>query len=761
MHALRFKFDEFEVDPANFQLRRAGSPVQIERIPMELLLILIERNGQLVNRGEILERIWGKEVFLDTESAVSTAIRKLRRALSDDASHPKYIETVTAKGYRFIAPVQQDIPDSDISVTPAPGRNRPYKRAAIAGGVAALILLAVVSWLFFSPKTHALSNKDTIVLADFANSTGDPVFDDTLKQGLAVHLAQSPLLNILPEQRVRSALKEMTRSPDQALTASVAQEVCVRTGSKVYVAGSIANLGGHYVIGLNAIHCSTGDALALEQTEAADKGQVLAALGRVVEKLRNKLGESLSSIQKYDVPLAQATTPSLEALKAYSFGFTKFARGDQQGAILLFQQAVELDPDFAIAYANMGRAYQNVRQHERMEDALRKAFELRNRTSERERLDISAVYYQFVTKQSDETIQICELWARTYPFDFTPHRILGFENGGLGRAEQSAKEFRKAVDLDPAQSLPYSGLILAYLQLNRVTEAHAAYEEAHKLGLVSLGRARYLLAFFEGDRETMTKIVHYPGHESRIALEEALAEAYFGHLGRALETFRDAESVALGGGDKATAADVKATAAFLEALFGNSAAARQHAEAALSLGAQATGGLAPAGDWVQPAVALAVAGDPVLATGVADRLANNMRPSSYVNRMSLPEIRAAIELKRGNPARAVEFLAPATPYEVGFFDRFLAAYLRGEAYLADHRGPEAAAEFQKVIDHRGVVLNSPIGALARLGIARSYVLQGDLARARAAYWDFLTLWKDADAGIPILLAARSEYAQLN
>jgi eukaryotic-like serine/threonine-protein kinase len=772
--AIRFKFDEFEVDPANFQLRRSGSPVQIERIPMELLLILIEKSGQLVNRAEILEKIWGKDVFLDADSAVSTAVRKLRRALRDDASRPKYVETVLAKGYRFIAPVQQDLPpggalssqshpETFVSAPAPPVRTRSYRWAAVAGAAAVVAGLGVAGWLFHSPKTHALTNKDTIVLADFANSTGDPVFDDALKQGLAVQLGQSPLLNILPDQKVRSALKAMTRSPDEALTATVAQEVCERTGSKAYIAGSIANLGGHYAIGLNAIQCTTGDALAREQIEAEDKRQVLAALSRVVERLRDKLGESLNSIQKYDVPLAQATTSSLEALKAYSFGLSKFAKGDPAGAVPPFQQAIELDPDFAIAYANLGRAYQNMRQHDRMVEALRKAFALRNRASERERFDISSVYYQFVTLQPEEAIQTCELWAQTYPLDFTPHRILGYENGVLGRHEQSVEEFRKAMELDPGQSIPYSGLMLAYIALDRLPEARAVYREAHARGFEP--EERYALAFLEGDKEMSTaaavSLGAQPGYGIKALSAQGAGEAYFGHLGRAQELYGRAVDAALGAGDRTAAADIEARAAFLEALFDNSAGARQHAYTALRLGGPPSTTLAPFGFPLQLALALALAGDLSGAKNVADRVTSYAPPGGYASKVWLPEIRAAIELKRDNPMRAVELLAPVTPYERGGYDNFLAAYLRGEAYLAEHHGQEAAVEFQKMIDHRGVVSYSPTGALARLGVARSYALQGDATRARAAYGAFLTLWKDADPGIPILIAAKSEYARLN
>jgi serine/threonine protein kinase len=320
------------------------------------------------------------------------------------------------------------------------------KHTLVVVVVAGLLSAAGISSTYLRrPNSPKLTEKDTVVLADFANSTGDPVFDDTLKQGLAVQLAQSPLLNILPDQKVRSVLAEMTRPPDEPLSANVAREVCERSGSKAYIAGSVANLGGQYVIGLNAINCSTGDILAREQHQVAGKQQVLDALGNAAAKLRSKLGESLSSIQKFEVPLAQATTSSLEALKAYTLGMSKYAKGDAAGAVPLFKRAVELDPEFAMAYANLGRAYEVVGQLQLMDETLRKAFVLRNRASQRENFDISSVYYQFITHQTDQAVEVCEAWAQTYPNDFTPHRILGFENATLGRWERSVEEFRKAM----------------------------------------------------------------------------------------------------------------------------------------------------------------------------------------------------------------------------------------------------------------------------------------------------------------------------
>jgi tetratricopeptide (TPR) repeat protein/predicted Ser/Thr protein kinase len=649
--------------------------------------------------------------------------------------------------------MRRDTESARVQTTPDAGTTaRLGTRWKVIVFVAALGAAATGGYFYFH-RTPKLTDKDTIVLADFANSTGDPVFDGPLKQGLAVELGQSPLLNILPEQKVRSALKEMTRSADEALTESVAREVCARTGSKVYIAGSIANLGGQYVIGLNAVHCTTGDALAREQTEAGDKQQVLSALGSAAAKLRNELGESLSSVQRFDVPLVQATTSSLEALKAYSFGLSKFGKGDAAGAIPLFQQAIDLDSDFAMAYAQLGTAYQVLGQYTRADQALYKAFTLRSRASEREKFNITAGFYQLATLQTDEAIQNSELWAQTYPRDFTPHSILGFESAVLGKYERSVEEFRKAIELDPSQALPYAGVMAGYMALNHLSEARAVYQEAQarKVEFGHPTKSRYHLAFLEGDKEMMTKfaasLAGQPGFEIRAFLEESNTEAYYGHLGRARELSRQAEDLSLREGDRATAADIESDAALREVLFGNSEGARHRAAAAMRLGGE-------------PAMALALIGDSASATKVADRMASHTPPGGFANKVWLPEIRAVIELKRGNPMRAVELLAPAASYEVGWFDNFMAAYLRGEAYLAAHRGQEAAAEFQKVVDHRGVVLNSVTGALAHLQLGRAYLLQGDKAKARAAYQDFLALWKDADPDIPILKQAKAECAKL-
>jgi serine/threonine protein kinase/Flp pilus assembly protein TadD len=612
------------------------------------------------------------------------------------------------------------------------------------------VILAIALFRFTGINNPKLTQKDTLVLADFTNSTDDSVFDDTLKQGLAVQLAQSPLLNILSDQQVRSVLTEMTRPPDQRLTATVAREVCERSGSKAYITGSIANLGGQYVIGLNAVNCRTGDVLARAQIEAASKQQVLGAVGDAAANLRSKLGESLSSIQKFDVPLAQATTSSLEALKAYSFAHSKYAQGDQAGAVPLFQHAIELDPDFAMAYADLGRSYQVLNKYDLMDAALKKAFALRNRVSERENLSISTAYHLFVTQDVDKTIEVSELWERTYPKDELPHRILGLENMGLGHWERSIEEFRKANEIDPSQTLPYAGEMWGLLALHRFDDARAVYQAAksHNVEAGEPTRVRFLLAFLEGDKAAMTQLIdllqNQRGFEDKAIVEQAAVKLYFGQVRSSRELSRSALDAA--GQNKLLAASREAAMALEHALLGQVLETRQHADVALRLD----------GD---PALALALIGDTAQASKIAERSRTRPVWRGFTNDIYLAELGAVLELKRGNALQAIELLAPVKRYEAGA-DRYMSAYLRGQAYLATRRGNDAALEFQKVLEHRGITLTSLIGPLSRVGLARSYILTGDTSKAKAAYEDLFALWKDADQDIPILLAAKAEYSKL-
>ncbi|MFZ3331067.1 MAG: protein kinase [Candidatus Acidiferrales bacterium] len=638
--------------------------------------------------------------------------------------------------------------------------------AAVTGATVLVIGLVVGGWLLFSRKAHALTDKDTIVLADFTNSTGDEVFDDTLKQALAVDLGQSPFLNILSEDKVRQTLREMTRSPSERLTQDLAREVCQRAGSTAYLAGSIAALGTQYVIGLEALNCASGDVLAREQVTAAGKEQVLPALGQAAAKLRNEMGESLSSLQKFDVPLVQATTNSLEALKAYTLGQkAAFEKGDVE-AIPFFKRAIELDPNFAWAYAYLGIDYSNLNQPSVAADYLKKAFDLRDRVTERERLGITWLYYANVTGELEKANQTAELWIQVYPRDYLPYIWLGVDYMILGQYEKAATETREVPRLEPTLVVGYTNLGQIYLALNSFDEARSTTEEAlgRKLDGIPLHLNLYALAFFQGNVVAMKQQADWalgkPGAEDQMLSLESDTQAWSGKLGKARELSRQDIESASRSEEKEPAALWRANAAIREALFGNTDAARQNAAAAAAFAV---------GDRdaeAQAALAYALAGDAAHAQLLVDDLAKRFPQDTVMQSVWLPTIRAQIETGRKNAGRGIELLQAAVPYELGMLSGSAASsclypvYVRGEVYLSTHQGNEAAAEFQKILDHHGLLWNYATGALAHLQIGRAYAMQGDIAKAKTAYQDFLTLWKDADPDIPILIAAKSEYAKL-
>jgi tetratricopeptide (TPR) repeat protein len=630
------------------------------------------------------------------------------------------------------------------------------------------VVAALVAGGLYFRSHHAapLTEKDTIVLADFTNTTGDTVFDDTLKQALAVDLGQSPFLNILSEDKVRQTLQEMTRSPSERLTRDLAREVCQRAGSKAYLAGSIAALGTQYVIGLEALNCASGDVLAREQVTAAGKEQVLPTLGQATAKLRNEVGESLSSVQKFDVPLEQATTNSLEALKAYTRGVrTQREKGDAE-AIPFFKRAIELDPNFAMAYDRLGIGYVNVNQPSLAADYLKKAFDLRDRVTEREKSHISALYYDTTTGELEKANQALELWKQAYPRDDVAYGNLGSDYMILGQYEKAATETREGLRLAPNSVVAYENLGLIYLALNRFDEARTTTEEAQgrKLEGIALHLNFYALAFFQGNVAAMKQQADWaigkPGAEDWMLSLESDTEAWSGKLGKARELSRQAVESARRSDEKEPAALWQANAAIREALFGNADAARQNAAAAVALAPGSHDAEA------QTALAYALAGDTAHAQSFADDLGKRFPQDTVVQSVWLPTIHAQIETNRKNPARSIELLQAAAPYELGMLSGsatnscLYPVYVRAEAYLSAHQGQLTAAEFQKILDHRGLLWNCATGALAHLGLGRAFVLQGDAAKAKTAYQDFLALWKDADPDIPILIAAKSEYAKL-
>jgi serine/threonine protein kinase/tetratricopeptide (TPR) repeat protein len=631
---------------------------------------------------------------------------------------------------------------------------------------AAIVVLAALLggglYLRSPKKATPITEKDTIVLADFANTTGDSVFDDALKQALAVDLGQSPLVNILSDRKVGETLRLMGRQPSDRITQEVAKELCVRTGSKAIVLGSISNLGGQYVIGVDAVGCSNGDTLAKEQEEAAAKQDVLKALGKAAASLRAKLGESLASIQKFDVPV-EATTRSLEALKAFSMGITTFRTKGDAASIPFQKRALELDPNFAAAYAALGVAYMNLGQASLAAESIEKAYALRDKVSEREKYRISSLYYQNVTGELEQATQVYELWAKSYPLDSVPHGNLGDLYGQLGQYEKAVTEAQEALRLEPS-IVEYTNLAGDYLSLGRLEDAGKSIEQAKARNLDGdfLHQEIYYLSFLKGDVAEMERQVAWaagkPGTEDLLLSVQSDTEAYYGRLGKARDFSRRAVDAAVRANAKEAAALWQVNAALREAEFGNSAVAKQDVASALTL--------APGRDVkLFAALALARAGETARAKTIAEELEKNYPSQTVLKVYWLPAIKAATELNAGNSTQALVFLEAAAPYELGQppqlqLGTMYPAYIRGQAQLMAHNGAAAVSEFQKFFDHRGVVINFPLGALAHLGLARAYVLSGDTAKAKTAYQDFLALWKDANPDIPILKEARAEFAKL-
>ena len=743
-HSLRVvRFGVFEVDLRAGELRRSGVKIKLQEQPFQILALLLERPGDVVTREEIQKKLWPADTFVDFEHSLNAAVKRLREALGDSADNPRFVETLPRRGYRFIYPVE--------------GRDRASHTWQVALALAALgVLLAGAASFFYFQRAQALTESDYILLTDFVNTTGDPVFDGTLKQALAVKLEESPYLNIFPERRVEETLRLMERPPDEPVTQAIGREICGRQGIKGMVLGEISPLGSHYVITLNAVNCQTGDSLGRGQVEATNKEEVLGALGQATSSLRRTLGESLSSIQQLDTPLEQATTQSLEALKWFSLGDAQRTRGKQAESIPFYKRAIEMDSNFALAYARLGTVYGNLFETERGTEYQKKAFELRDRVSERERLYISASYYDSVTGEIEKANETYELWKQTYPRDALPYNNLAWNYGVMGQSEKALAEAQEALRLDPNKSFHYGNTALGFMSLNRVEEAKKILERARtQLGedVVEHQWIFYQLAFLQGDRAAMRRHVELTAGKHAepfmLAFEGATA-AYAGKLKEARELFRRAVDLALRNKYKEGAATIASWAAGLEAALGNSQQARERASAAIAI-ADSREALESA------AVALALAGATRQAQALVGELAERFPNDTLMNAVSLPNARAAIELQRGNPAKAIELLEAAAPYERR---NLVTISLRGQAYLRAGEGTEAVAEFQKIMDMRGVWPNGLEHVLAHLSLARAYALTGETTKSRRAYEDFFELWKDADPDIPILQEAKAEYAKL-
>jgi serine/threonine protein kinase/tetratricopeptide (TPR) repeat protein len=629
---------------------------------------------------------------------------------------------------------------------------------------------------FHSRQNKRLTEEDTVVLADFANSTGDAILDDTLKTALTVSLRQSPFLNVLPDSEVAKNLQRMTRPADTRLTPEIVRELCQRAGSKAYIAGSIGRLGSAYVLGLKAVNCASGDTLAEEQATAASKEKVLDTLGGAASKLRAELGESLATVQKFDVPLAEATTSSLEALKAYSMAGKADSEKGHVAALPYDQRAIAIDPNFAMGYRAVGNDYLSIEQTGRASEYYTKAFQLRDHASERERLAIAADYYANVTGELDKAAENFQQEIQSYPRDDVAYSNLALVYGAQGQHEKAMEAGREVLRLAPDDVSTYENLASSALSLQRFDEARQILQRApaQKVDHYLFHSCLYALAFLGSDSAAMAEQQQWfagkPQHENVGLAIASDTEAYVGRLGKARELTRRAVDSAIRVDSKENGGIWQANTAIAEAAYGHFAEARQAAADALKLAPASPGAEA------ESALAFAMAGDGARAESLAQDLGKRFPLDTQMQRLWLPAIRGQIALNRKNPAAAVTGLQAASPIELGEFlytnngSCLYDVYLRGEAFLALQQGSAAAAEFQKILDHSGIVWNCWTGALAHLGVARANVLQAGLAqgadadaarvRALAAYKDFLTLWKDADADMPILKEAKAEYARL-
>lgn len=683
---------------------------------------------------EIISKLLDKDRTLRYQSAadLEADLRRLRRD-SDSSRHIAQAANVAA------APIPPK----------KPGRAKVFIAAAVlAAAVAAGIMLLRID------RAPALTERDSILLSDFVNTTGDAAFDGTLKQALAVQLEQSPYLNIFPEDRIRETLRYMSRSPDERLTESVAREICQREDIKAVLNGSIAAIGSHYVVAIEAVNCSTGESLGREQREAASKEQVLTELGAAARSLRARLGESLASIRKFDAPIEKATTSSLEALRAYTEGIKQNSAGAYRQAVPFLQKAIELDPNFAQAYRALGVVYSNLQQVRLAREAIVKAYELRDRVSEPERLSITARYVDSVLGDMAKGIETYELWKQTYPRDHTAWNNLGVLYNGMGQHEMALPQFQEAVRLRPNAALFRQNLATSFAGLNRFDEAKAVINIAieQKLDTFNMHFVLYGIAFAEGDTRTMERTVEWAKgkpNEDAMTFHQGLAAASSGKLAEARRLFKQAADTARLNGFNEIAAAWESQWGFTEAVFGNIREAQAQLRDSIQLNR------APNAAALSTLIGLALSGEAQAVKAWLDEMKRDFPQHTVLNFVWSPTALAALEVRANNGARAIQLLSPASPYHSGPTD-----YVRGLAYLQMKSGREAAAEFQKSIDRRAVTPLTVIYPLSHLGLGRAYALAGDLPMARKSYQDFLALWKDADPGIPILIQAKQEYARL-
>jgi eukaryotic-like serine/threonine-protein kinase len=783
-----FQFGEFQVDALARTLRREREIVTLNRRAFDVLLYPVQNPGRVLTRGELLKNVW-PDTFVD-ENSLAQSISMLRRALDEKPGDNSYIVTLPGRGYQFVSPVKVVVsenvgivPDAATPFSNASNgllfqqhtirtsviteekeqlslpvsRNRAVVGLVSVLGVAAISVAGFYAWKQ-SHRVPPMKEADLVLVSDFVNTTGEPIFDGTLKQALTVKLAESPYFTVVLDAKTRQTLGLMGRSPAERVVLPIARDVCQREGAKVLVGGSIVRIGNKYALDLDAMNCLTGASVAAQETDALNKEQVLSKLGQVIPSLRRSLGESLSSIQKFDTPIEQATTKSLAALKAYTSGDEKRAQGQEAESVPSYKMAIELDPDFAIAYARLAAVYDNLQQPALGDEYLRKAFERREHVSEREKFYIQAHYYVDVTGETDKAIETYKLWTEVYPHDWIPCNNLCNEYGRIGKLDLAIAAGQQALRLNPSHSFPYAALAHAYEFASRFAEAKAICEraKAEKLDNWATHSILYNIAIAETDETTMQREFDwFKGNpmESWVVVTQANDAIALGHLRRSRELFENARMLALKQDLKEFAAEITEDQAGSEADLGNAREARKLVESSLQLMPDSTNLKASA------ALALARSGDVDWATALAEESARLKPLNLMLNNFTLASAKAAIELDRKNPAGAIAQLQRALPYDLNAGSYGSTMYYRGLAFLELNSGKEAEAQFQRILNNPSFIGNI-YWPLARLGLARAYAVQGDTAKARAAYQDFYNLWKDADPDIPILKEAKAEDAKL-
>jgi eukaryotic-like serine/threonine-protein kinase len=778
------RFGVFQLDTRTGELHKDGRRVRLQDQPVRVLLMLLEQPGELVTREDLKRQIWPNEDFGDFDHAVNVAVAKIRAALSDDAESPHFVETLPRRGYRFIFPVQLPTdtlsssreegiasPSPEVAVgaissvnavsEPAPtNRGRKTPVMWLATSLAIVVVAAALVWGFAFRRTAKIGEKSTVVLAEFANSAGDAVFDHTMKRGLEIALQQSPYVTILSEDKIQKTLMYMKRDAHTPLTSEVAREVCRRTSSAAVLDGAIDRIGSRFVIAVKATNCETGEVLGETEFRAADKDGVLDALGKASSDIRHKLGESIASVKKSDKPLMQVSTSSIEALQAETLWNWE---PDEDASMSLLKRAVTLDPHFATAYMQMANMYAARGEGDGAAENLKKAYEYRNQASEWERLAIEAGYEENVTGDLEKAHESYVLRARLYPDDSSAIEGTGGIYMIRGEFNLSLAALKKSLQIDPDRVGSYCVSALFAILANRLDEARSFNSLAIEKGCKDPG-AGYLLAFLDNDPATMQKSVREsegtPEEEPTVSMDSD-SEARIGHLKRANELSTHTVALCEKKKHREEAAEYQTNVALRDAEFGRSKESIAVAEQALRL--------APTRDVkILAAIALARAGRTEEAERLADDVDKSNPQNTQIQQYWLPTARAAVYLDRNEPQKAIDVLGKTTDLELGMIyptievnGLLYPAFLRGEALLLLHREDEAVREFQKFSEHRAIVLGNPLGALAKLEIGRAFAMQGDTTRAQAAYQDFLSLWKDADPDVPVFQKAKAEFARLN